>query len=230
MTKQAPSSDPAGDMLYPESHELSCTPPSTTTLHTHAVRARPTARLPCRRSCGLLALAVSILYFALSDAAFVYPLLGRNNRWAHLGFRWLLRACCVVLYLMVCWIYIFRVPTRDGEKGNPYISGRMEADPLSCVCVAADACLCALPDYWANTASMLLFGGTTLVALVQVNAPGGVEGGEGRARGRGDARPTGRKLISEHALNPSHCGETAAECHTRGPAILPVAPRRTPQP
>ena len=69
---------------------------------------------------------------------------------------------CVVLYLLVCWIYIFRVPSAEaveaGEPGHPYISGKMEAAPLSM----------ALPDYWTNTVSMLLFGGTTLVALVQV--------------------------------------------------------------
>ena len=44
------------------------------------------------RSCGLLALAVSILYFSLSDASFVFPLLGRKNHWLHLCYRWLLRA------------------------------------------------------------------------------------------------------------------------------------------
>ena len=69
---------------------------------------------------------------------------------------------CVVLYLLVSWIYIFRVPSAEaveaGEPGHPYISGKMEAAPLSM----------ALPDYWTNTVSMLLFGGTTLVALVQV--------------------------------------------------------------
>ena len=68
----------------------------------------------------------------------------------------------MVLYLLVCWIYIFRVPSAEaveaGEPGHPYISGKMEAEPLSM----------ALPDYWTNTVSMLLFGGTTLVALVQV--------------------------------------------------------------